>query len=47
MKTTFAKLIAVPAILVMGILMTTNASADCGGFCKDQAGRNRSTSSLE
>ncbi len=38
MKTTFAKLIAVPAILVMGILMTTNASADCGGFSRIKRG---------
>jgi len=35
-KTRFAKLIVVAAILVMGAMMTTNASADCGGFARNK-----------
>lgn len=32
MKTTFLNLIAVSTIVAVGMLMTTKASADCGGF---------------
>jgi len=38
MKTAFAKLIVVPAVFAMGIVMTTTARADCGGFSKVKRG---------
>jgi hypothetical protein len=38
MKTAFARLVVVPAIVAIGILMTTKASADCAGLAKIKPG---------